>query len=58
MTGTVTTTEAARILDVSDQTIDNYRKKGILKAFRYHARGHWLFNLSDIEVFKKGMVES
>lgn len=50
----VSTKEAAKFLSVSEQTIDNYRKKGILHGVRYTARGRWKFYLSDLLRLRDG----
>lgn len=50
----LTTTRAAKILGVSNQTINNYRKRGILPGFQYIQRGRWLFKFDDVIRFKEG----
>lgn len=50
----VTTTQAAKLLGVSDQTIDNYRKKGVLRGMRYTPHGRWKFYLADVLRLRDG----
>lgn len=54
MTMYLTKTQAAKILGVSRQTIENYRKKGVLVGFQYIDKGKWWFMLADILKFKEG----
>lgn len=50
----LSTKEAAKLLGVSDQTIDNYRKKGILHGVRYTTRGRWKYYLEDVVILRDG----
>lgn len=40
--------EVAKILSVSESTVDRWEKEGILKALRTH-KGHRLFRREDVE---------
>lgn len=50
----LTRKEVAKMLEVSAQTVDNYRKKGILPAIRYGDRGSWRYQLLDVIRFREG----
>lgn len=53
----LSTKQAAELLGVSEQTIDNYRKKGVLHAVRYTARGRWKYYIADIIRLRDGDPE-
>lgn len=44
----------AELLGVSGQTVDNYRKQGLLPAVRYGGKGLWRYKLLDVLRFKEG----
>ena len=44
----LTRKKVADILGINGQTVDEYRKKGILFAFRYTENGRWRYKLEDV----------
>lgn len=46
--------EAARILGISVQTVDRYRKAGRIKSVQYRPRSFHHYKKSDIIAFKNG----
>ena len=53
----LSTKEAAKLLKVSEQTIDNYRKKGVLHGVRYTTRGRWKYYLADLIRLRDGDMQ-
>jgi len=47
----LTTTEAARLLYVHPNTVRQWTKKGLIRAYRLGTRGDRRFNRKDIERF-------
>ena len=45
--------EVAKILGVSGQTVDTYRKKGLLEATQYLPGGRHRYALSNVMALKK-----
>ena len=49
----MTTTEVARLLHVHPNTIRQWTKKGLLRAYRLGTRGDRRFKRKDIDTFMK-----
>jgi len=49
----LTTTEVAKLLHVHPNTIRQWTKKGLLRAYRLGTRGDRRFKRKDIDIFMK-----
>jgi DNA-binding transcriptional MerR regulator len=50
----LTRSEAAKMLGVTGQTVDNYRKRGLLEPYRFGEKGRWRYKMIDVIRFKEG----
>ena len=53
----ITIKEAAKILNVNSMTLRRWDTKGILKAKRNKINNYRVYDVSDVEKFKKGIVK-
>lgn len=53
MSATVSATEIAKCLKVCKATVDEWRRAGLLKAYRYNDKGQYLFERPGIDSPKK-----